>query len=207
MLAKFPAQKFNNFIFTNNLSTPANNSPAGSTRRMPINVVRSGDCSKMARLVGGAAPWFGCRADFLPGQIAYAGEQIAQRYDVAVHSGLNPQFYLALALALAGAGAGAGTPDLTRGSVFNQASNAMDAAVGGQGVAIGRSALAAADLLAGRLIRPFGPSLPVNYAYYIVCPKTTARRPKISAFRDWLIQEAQADVDGMKALGIYASTE
>ena len=41
-------------------------------------------------------------------------------------------------------------------------------------------------------------------AYYIVCPKPTAERPKIRAFRDWLIGEAKADEDGMKALGIFA---
>ena len=79
---------------------------------------------------------------------------------------------------------------------------ALDAAVGGQGVVLGRSALAASDLLAGRLVRPFGPSLPVAYAYYIVCPKPTAERPKVRAFREWLIAEAKADAEGMTALGI-----
>ncbi len=67
--------------------------------------------------------------------------------------------------------------------------------------------MAASDLLAGRLVRPFGPALPVAYAYYIVCPKPTAERPKIRAFRDWLISEAKADEDGMKALGVFASAE
>ncbi len=98
--------------------------------------------------------------------------------------------------------AGVGGLDLSKGAVFNQASLALDAAAGGQGVVLGRSALAASDLLAGRLVRPFGPSLPVGYAYYIVCPKPTAERPKIRAFRDWLIAEAKSDEMGMKALGI-----
>jgi LysR family glycine cleavage system transcriptional activator len=93
---------------------------------------------------------------------------------------------------------------MSKGAVFNQTSLALDAAAGGQGVALGRSALAAPDLLSGRLVRPFGPSLPVNYAYYIVCPKPTAEQPKICAFRDWIISEAKADEDGMKALGIFA---
>ncbi len=97
--------------------------------------------------------------------------------------------------------------DLSKGAVFNQTSLALDAAAGGQGVALGRSALAAPDLLAGRLVRPFGPALPVAYAYYIVCPKPTAERPKIRAFRDWLISEAKADEEGMKALGIFAPAE
>tara|TARA_B100000315_G_scaffold62969_1_gene57145 strand:+ start:2431 stop:3363 length:933 start_codon:yes stop_codon:yes gene_type:complete len=94
--------------------------------------------------------------------------------------------------------------DLSKGAVFNQTSLALDAAASGQGVALGRSALAAPDLLAGRLVRPFEFSLPVAYAYYIVCPKPTADRPKIKVFREWLISEAKADEAGMKALGIFA---
>lgn len=97
--------------------------------------------------------------------------------------------------------------DLSKGAVFNQTSLALDAAAGGQGVALGRSALAAPELLAGRLVKPFEPALPVDYSYYIVCPKTTADRPKIKAFRDWIISEAKADEDGMKALGIFAPTK
>lgn len=80
--------------------------------------------------------------------------------------------------------------DPARGLVFNQASMAIDAAVGGQGVALARTALAAWDMLAGRLVRPFALALKVSYAYWIVCPKTTAGLPKICAFRDWLLAEA-----------------
>lgn len=89
--------------------------------------------------------------------------------------------------------AGAEEADLTRGPVFNQASMAIDAAVDGQGVALARTALVARDLLAGRLLRPFGPDLAVPYAYWIVCPKATADIPKIAAFRRWLVGEAEAD--------------
>lgn len=80
--------------------------------------------------------------------------------------------------------------DPARGLVFNQASMAIDAAVGGQGVALARTALAAWDILAGRLVRPFALALKVPYAYWIVCPKPTAELPKICAFRDWLLAEA-----------------
>jgi LysR family glycine cleavage system transcriptional activator len=84
--------------------------------------------------------------------------------------------------------------DLTRGVVFNQASMAIDAAVDGQGIALARTALAASDLLVGRLVRPLPLALPVGYAYYIVCPKATAERPKIALMRDWLLTEATLDV-------------
>ena len=89
--------------------------------------------------------------------------------------------------------AGAGGVDAARGPVFNQASMAIDAAVDGQGVALARSALAAWDLLAGRLVRPFAFSVKVSYAYWIVCPKSTADLPKIATFRAWLLAEAAED--------------
>jgi LysR family transcriptional regulator, glycine cleavage system transcriptional activator len=91
------------------------------------------------------------------------------------------------------AAADAATVDADRGPIFNQASMAIDAAVDGQGIALARSALAAWDLRAGRLVRPFALALKVPYAYWIVCPKSTVDLPKISRFRDWLLAEAKAD--------------
>jgi LysR family glycine cleavage system transcriptional activator len=81
----------------------------------------------------------------------------------------------------------------TSGPVFNQASMAIDAAVDAQGVTLGRTALLARDLLAGRLVCPFGPALSVPYAYWLVCPKANADLPKIATFRAWLLAEAAAD--------------
>lgn len=88
---------------------------------------------------------------------------------------------------------GAYIPDLSRGPVFDQASMAIDAAVAGQGVALSRSALVAQDLIRGHLVRPFSMSLPVSYAYWIVCPAVTAALPKIDIFRRWLLAEAADD--------------
>ncbi|MFQ5785877.1 MAG: transcriptional regulator GcvA [Alphaproteobacteria bacterium] len=79
--------------------------------------------------------------------------------------------------------------DPTRGTVFTDSGMLVQAAVEGQGVALGRSALAADDLAAGRLVRPFDVSLPAEFAYYLVCPEASAGRPKIAAFRDWLMAE------------------
>jgi LysR family glycine cleavage system transcriptional activator len=92
------------------------------------------------------------------------------------------------------AAAGVENVDVARGPIFNQASMALDAAVSGQGVALARSVLAAWDLSTDRLKRPFKLSLPVPYAYWIVCPKATAKSPKIALFRDWLSAEAAADI-------------
>ena len=83
--------------------------------------------------------------------------------------------------------------DFKRGTLFNQSSMAMDAAIDGQGIALARTALASWDLISGRLVRPFQQALDAPYAYWIVCPKTAADLPKIAMFRDWLLQEAEND--------------
>lgn len=84
------------------------------------------------------------------------------------------------------------------GPIFNQASMAIDAAINGQGIALARTALAAWDLLAGRLVRPFEIDLNADYAYWIVCPKPTAELPKIVIFREWLLAEAAQDARRLK---------
>lgn len=86
------------------------------------------------------------------------------------------------------------------GPVFNQMSMAIDAAVDGQGIALARTALAAWDLVNGRLVRPFKPGLGVPYAYWIVCPKAHADLPKVSIFREWLLTEAKEELSRMSAI-------
>ena len=70
---------------------------------------------------------------------------------------------------------------------------AIDAAVDGQGVVLTRTALAAWDLIGGRLVQPFNIAMPASFGYWIVCTKTTAKLPKIVAFSEWLLAEAAED--------------
>lgn len=89
--------------------------------------------------------------------------------------------------------AGVDRVDPTRGPIFTDSSMLIQAAMAGQGVALARGVLAADELAAGRLVRPFTLSLPTEYAYYLVCPQNTAEQPKIAAFRDWLLDEARRE--------------
>jgi LysR family glycine cleavage system transcriptional activator len=89
--------------------------------------------------------------------------------------------------------AGASGVDPSHGPIINQASMAIDAAVDGQGIALARTALAAWDLIGGRLVRPFDAAMPASYGYWIVCSKAVAKLPKIVAFSDWLLAEAAED--------------
>jgi LysR family transcriptional regulator, glycine cleavage system transcriptional activator len=87
-----------------------------------------------------------------------------------------------------------------RGPVLNQASMLIDAAIDGQGVALARTALAAWDLINGRLVAPIDVSLRMQNTYWIVCPKATANTPKIKTFRDWLLVEAADDARRLRTL-------
>lgn len=82
--------------------------------------------------------------------------------------------------------------DHTSGVRFESAAYAVEAAVQGEGVLLGRSALVSADLAAGRLIRPFDLALKSRWSYYAVYPEGALRHKKIKAFRDWLFSEAAA---------------
>lgn len=87
--------------------------------------------------------------------------------------------------------AGARDVDPSRGPRFSSSELVTQAAVDGQGVALGRSVMVAADLAAGRLVRPFAMTYPMAFAYYIVCPEVAMDRPKVAAFANWLIGEAE----------------
>lgn len=80
--------------------------------------------------------------------------------------------------------------DARRGQRFSHLNFALQAAVRGEGVAIGSTALAADDLEAGRLVRPFEMSLPVNFCYFVVTAPNATQLPKVRAFKDWLLAEA-----------------
>ena len=101
--------------------------------------------------------------------------------------------------------AGVKAVDPSRGPVLNEASMAIDAAVDGQGVVLARTALAAWDLIGARLVRPFALAMPAPFAYWIVCPKVSAKLPKIVAFTEWLLAEAAEDARQLAKLGAPAA--
>ena len=85
-----------------------------------------------------------------------------------------------------------------RGPILNRASMLIDAAIDGQGIALARTALAAWDLIHGRLVTPFTVTLPLSKGYWIVCPSAVSALPKITVFRDWLLAEATDDLRRLK---------
>ena len=73
------------------------------------------------------------------------------------------------------------------GMTFDQSFMAIQAAMEGLGVALGRTRFVEADIAASRLVVPFDVVLPANAGFYVVAPEETADVPKIAAFRDWLV--------------------
>jgi LysR family glycine cleavage system transcriptional activator len=78
-----------------------------------------------------------------------------------------------------------------RGLIFDQSFMAIEAAVEGLGVALGRTRFVEADIAAGRLVVPFNVVLPADAGFYIVTPEATADDPKIALFRQWLIDSVE----------------
>ena len=111
--------------------------------------------------------------------------------DLRRHTLLHDDAYVDWAMWLLVAGVKGIGP--RQGPFFTDSAMVVQAAVEGQGVALARGALAAGDIAAGRLVKPFDIAIPTKYAYYVLSPKATSRHPKIAAFREWLLEEAAAD--------------
>ena len=90
--------------------------------------------------------------------------------------------------------------DGNRGPRFNQSSLVIEAAVNGRGVALAKQTLAQADLDAGRLVAPLQIATAVDFAYYVVHPKTKGRLPQVKAFVAWLQQESAAHEAALRTM-------
>jgi DNA-binding transcriptional LysR family regulator len=88
--------------------------------------------------------------------------------------------------------AGLSVGQLKRGPVFDSTRVAIEAAIAGVGIAVGAPFLFAAEIAAGQLYQPFDLVVPNGKGYWLVSPEATAERPKIKAFRDWMLAEAAA---------------
>ena len=87
------------------------------------------------------------------------------------------------------AAAGASGVDAERGMRFTLSTPAIEAAINGQGVLLGRSVVVVEDLATGRLTQPFALELPVRPAYYLVYPRAALRRSPVARLRDWMQSE------------------
>jgi LysR family glycine cleavage system transcriptional activator len=76
---------------------------------------------------------------------------------------------------------------------FNQYNLLVQAAIDGQGVALGRSPLVDQLVAQGKLVAPFRRKHATTRAYFIVRAAQAASRPEAQAFIDWLQSEAHEE--------------
>jgi LysR family glycine cleavage system transcriptional activator len=126
-----------------------------------------------------------CSPDLLRGE-----HPLRSPADLKHHRLIHDNFRIDWATWLKSAGLDDINPD--GGVRFDSAAYAVEAAVQGEGVLLGRSALVSADLASGRLIRPFDLALKSRWKYFVVYPEGALRQRKVKAFRDWLFEEMAA---------------
>lgn len=86
-------------------------------------------------------------------------------------------------------------PLVPHGPRFSQADHAMDAALAGIGVALGRRALVIKDLAEGRLVAPYGKVLMTGARFRFLCLAGNETRPQIAAFESWILREIEKTSD------------
>lgn len=94
----------------------------------------------------------------------------------------------------------------THGPRFSQADHAVDAALAGVGVVLGRRALVVKDIDEGRLVTPYGVALSTGARFRFLCPEGSEDRPQVKAFRDWMLYEISKTTHITEALRVVDAT-
>jgi LysR family glycine cleavage system transcriptional activator len=76
------------------------------------------------------------------------------------------------------------------GPAFDDSGVLLNAVLAGQGAGLVPVAMAALDLAEGRLVKLANVALPEAYAYYLIYPEANGERPKVAAFRRWILDAA-----------------
>jgi len=81
--------------------------------------------------------------------------------------------------------------DTTRADIsplMEDSAAALVAVEQGKGIALARWSLVAADITAGRLVRPMLPSVQQRNAWFLIAPPANFSLPKVVRFRSWLLE-------------------
>ncbi|ELR63340.1 Glycine cleavage system transcriptional activator GcvA [Photobacterium marinum] len=87
--------------------------------------------------------------------------------------------------------------NVNQGPIFSHSTMVLQAAVHGQGIALGNNVLAQPELEAGRLVCPFDEVLMSKNAFYLVCQEKQAETGRIQIFRDWVLAKAAREQEDM----------
>ena len=91
------------------------------------------------------------------------------------------------------------------GVQFSQGDHAVDAALAGAGIVLGRRAFVVKEISEGRLVMPFKTALGTGARFRFLCTDGVEDQPKIKAFREWMIAEISKTADitaGLKIIPV-----
>jgi len=97
--------------------------------------------------------------------------------------------------------AGADDVNVNQGPIFSLSSLVLQAAIYGQGVALGYSVFSRPEIEAGRLVCPFEEVLLSKDAYYIVCEESQSELGKIKEFREWMLNLFEQEQENSRVPG------
>jgi LysR family glycine cleavage system transcriptional activator len=80
-----------------------------------------------------------------------------------------------------------------RGPAYDDSGLLLQAVLSGQGAGLLPAAMVARELAEGRLVKLADIALLEDFAYYLVYPEASHVRPKIAAFRSWILDAAAND--------------
>jgi LysR family glycine cleavage system transcriptional activator len=77
--------------------------------------------------------------------------------------------------------------DSDKGTIIDDTNVLIQAAIDGQGIALGSRTFVEDHLESGKLIKPFDINLVNDFCYYVVCPESHLKNPAVRAFKEWLL--------------------
>lgn len=89
--------------------------------------------------------------------------------------------------------AGAADLELTEETVIEDSNVVIQAAINGQGVALGVFPFIQSEIDSGRLVKPFEIELVPRRAFFLLTRPGSRRTREVAAVCDWLLGEARAD--------------
>jgi len=81
------------------------------------------------------------------------------------------------------------------GATYDSFILSLEAAMGGQGIALANTMFVREDLKAGRLVKPFDIAIPQHGPWCLACVEGMETDPRIVRFREWLVRELEADAE------------
>lgn len=95
--------------------------------------------------------------------------------------------------------AGVTEVDPRRGLQFDHSTLALDAAADGLGVTLATPSFAREKMARGEIVVAFPISITLDRSYYTIVNPSSAERPEVISFRQWLLQEATADAQKLQS--------